>query len=135
MSGEEEVVRRLWESINERDYPRLAGAIAEHCEWVSVASGRVFRGPEAMVGGLRDFAAAFPDGRGEILNLVAAGETVVVEWRVSGTNTGPFDGREPTGKSFERRGCSVAEVRGAKIVGYRDYFDRATLLEQLGLAP
>jgi ketosteroid isomerase-like protein len=129
----EAVVRQLWESINTRDYPRLAGAIAETCEWTSVASGATYRGPVAMVNGLRRFVEGFPDLRGEILNLIAVGETVVVEWRVTGTNVGPLDEREPTLRKLNRRGCSVAEVRGGKIVSYRDYFDRLTLAEQLGL--
>jgi predicted ester cyclase len=87
-----------------------------------------------MVLGLLKFADAFPDGRGEILNLVACGETVVVEWLVHGTHAGRYEDQPPTGRRFERRGCSVAEVRDGKIVGYRDYFDRLTLTEQLGLA-
>ena len=129
----EAVVRRLWDAINDRDYTSVADAIAEECKWVSIGGGRTVIGPEAMVLGLLKFAEAFPDGRGEILNLVASGETVVVEWIVRGTNAGPYDGRPPTGRKFARRGCSVAEVEGGKIVGYRDYFDRQTLTEQLGL--
>jgi steroid delta-isomerase-like uncharacterized protein len=127
------VVRGLWDAINDRDYTRVADSIAAKCSWVSIGSGRTVVGPEAMVLGLLKFAEAFPDGRGEILNLIVSGETVVVEWVVRGTNAGPYDGRPPTGRKFARRGCSVAEVRGGKIVGYRDYFDRQTLTEQLGL--
>jgi ketosteroid isomerase-like protein len=132
MLDPEAVVRQLWNSINDRDYSRLAGAIAESCDWVSMPTERHYRGPAAMVDGLRAFHTSFPDGRAEILALYAAGEVVVVEWRVSGTNTG---GEGPTGRSFARRGCSVAVVRGGKIVEYRDYFDRLTLTEQLGREP
>jgi ketosteroid isomerase-like protein len=128
----ETVVRRLWQAINDRDYSRLAGAIAERCDWVSVPSERHYRGPGAMVDGLRRFHESFPDGRADIVALYTAGDAVIVEWRVSGTNTG---GDAPTGRSFARRGCSVAVVRGGKIVEYRDYFDRLTLTEQLGQAP
>ena len=133
MSHEPEaVVRRLWEAINARDYARLAGAIAEQCAWVSMPLVHEYRGPKAMVDGLRAFHEAFPDGHGEILHLHVAGEgTVVVEWRMSGTNTGPLNGDEPTGRSFTRRGCSIATVRGGKIVAYRDYFDRQTLTDQI----
>jgi steroid delta-isomerase-like uncharacterized protein len=134
MSDAESVIRRLWDAINARDYTTVAGLIEPECRWVSVGSGRTVIGPEAMVLGLLKFADAFPDGRGEILNLVAVDETVVVEWVVRGTNAGPYEDRPPTGRRFERRGCSVAEVRAGKIVGYRDYFDRLTLTEQLGLS-
>jgi ketosteroid isomerase-like protein len=128
----EEVVRQLWDAINARDYARLAGAIAERCDWVSMASGHSYVGPQAMIDGLRAFHDAFPDGRGEIVELHATGDAIVVEWRMSGTNTG---GAEPTAQRFSRRGCSVAVVRGGKIAAYRDYFDRQTLTEQLSPAP
>ncbi len=131
MVDPESVVRQLWDAISERDYARLAGAIAERCEWMSMPLGRTVHGPEAVVRGLRRFADAFPDGRGEILELHADGATVIVEWRMSGTNTGELEGNPPTGRPFMRRGCSVAVVRGGKIVAYRDYFDRQTLTEQL----
>ena len=131
MLDPESVIRRLWGAINDRDYARLAGAIAERCEWVSMPLEHAFRGPQAMIDGLRAFHEAFPDGHGEILELHAAGETIVVEWRMTGTNTGPLSGAAPTGRAFTRRGCSVATVRGGKIVAYRDYFDRQTLVDQL----
>jgi steroid delta-isomerase-like uncharacterized protein len=131
----EQVVRQLWDAINARDYARLAGAIAERCTWVSMPSEHTFRGPQAMIDGLRAFHEAFPDGKGEIVDLHVNGPVVVVEWRMSGTNTGPSNGVAPTGRAFSRRGCSVAEVRGGKIVAYRDYFDRQTLTDQLSPAP
>ena len=126
MLDPQSVVRQMWQAINDRDYPRVAGAIAERCVWVSVPAEHTFVGPEAMVRGLRSFAETFPDGRSEIEKLHAAGHVVVTEWRTTGTTA---DGRR-----LDRRGCSVAEVRGGKIVAYRDYFDRQTLTEQLGSA-
>jgi ketosteroid isomerase-like protein len=119
----ESVIRRFWDAINERDYARVAGAIAENCEWVSVPTQRTYVGPKVMVDGVRAFADEFPDGRTEIERLHSAGDVVVVEWRTTGTNAG--------GRSFSRRGCSVAEIRGGKIAAYRDYFDRQTLTDQL----
>jgi ketosteroid isomerase-like protein len=124
MLDPETVVRRMWDAINDRDYTRVAGAISELCQWTSVPAEQTFVGPEAMVRGAQAFAETFPDGRSEIDRLHVAGEIVVVEWRTFGTNA---DGRR-----LDRRGCSVAEVRGGKITAYRDYFDRQTLTDQLG---
>ena len=132
MLDPESVVRQLWDAINARDYARLAGAIAEGCEWVSMPSERIYIGPTAMVDGRRTFHEAFPDGHGEIIDLHLTGDVVVVEWRMTGTNTGPLNGNPATGRPFARRGCSVATVRGGKIVAYHDYFDRLAQIEQLG---
>lgn len=129
----ESIVEGMFDSLNARDYARAAGAIAEHCEWQSVAAESTHRGPGAIVAGLREFVAAFPDWRADVKSVTAAGDMVVIEWDSSGTFQNPFRGRKANGKRFRRRGCSVAEVEGGKIVRYRDYYDRATLLQQLDL--
>lgn len=123
----------MFAALNRRDYARAAGAIAEHCEWWSMPAETMHLGPHAIVAGLREFTAAFPDWNVEIDRVVAAGPIVVVEWASSGTFQSAFRGREPNGKSFKRRGCSVADVPQGKIVHYRDYYDRAALLQQLDL--
>ncbi|HEX4763243.1 MAG TPA: ester cyclase [Usitatibacter sp.] len=129
----EKIVRAMFTALNERDYARVAGAIAEHCEWWSMPAESLHRGPSAIVAGLREFSAAFPDWRADIERVTAAGPIVVAEWASSGTFRHPFRGREPNGRAFKRRGCSVADVQGGKIVHYRDYYDRASMLQQLGL--
>ena len=129
----EKIVRAMFTALNERDYARAAGAIAEHCEWWSMPAESLHRGPSAIVAGLREFSAAFPDWRADIERVTAAGPIVVAEWASSGTFRHPFRGREPNGRAFKRRGCSVADVQGGEIVHYRDYYDRASMLQQLGL--
>ena len=129
----EGTVRGFFEALNARDYARAAGAIAEHCQWCSIPTGTEFRGPGAVLGGLREFAAAFPDWRVAIERLAVAGAVVLIEWETSGTFEKPFRGRAPNGRRFRRRGCAVADIDRGLIVRYRDYYDRATLLRQLDL--
>ena len=133
MPTNEEIVRAYFDALNERDYEGVAAAFSDDCEFVSVASGVRFRGTGSMLHGLREFADAFPDWTVEVTNVVASGPHVATEWKTTGTHEGMFRGESPTGIRFRRDGCSVAEVEGGRIVRYRDYYDRATLLEQLGL--
>ena len=133
MPTSEDVVRAYFDALNGRDYERAAAAFSDDCEFVSVASGARFRGTESMLHGLREFAEAFPDWTVEVANVVASGPYVATEWTTTGTHEGMFRGESPTGIRFRRDGCSVAEVHSGRIVRYRDYYDRATLLEQLGL--
>jgi steroid delta-isomerase-like uncharacterized protein len=130
----ESLVRAFFGALNARDYARAAGAIAESCEWWSMPAESLHHGPAAIVAGLREFTTAFPDWRADIDRVTAAGPIVVAEWISTGTFLAPFRGRQPNGRAFRRRGCSVAEVQKGKIVHYRDYYDRASLLEQLALA-
>jgi ketosteroid isomerase-like protein len=129
----ETVVRGFFAALNARDYKRAAASIDQGCEWWSMPADTMHRGPAAVVAGLDEFTASFPDWRADIDRLTAAGPVVAIEWISSGTFRAVFRGRLPNGKAFRRRGCSVAEVRNGLIVHYRDYFDRVSLLEQLDL--
>lgn len=130
----ESVVRGFFDALNARDYKRAALSIADRCDWWSMPSEARHEGGSAVIAGLDQFTSAFPDWRADIERVTAAGDVVAVEWVSTGTFRGAvFRGKLPNGKSFRRRGCSVAEVRHGQIVHYRDYFDRVTLLEQLEL--
>ena len=130
----ENVVRGFFDALNARDYKRAAASIADGCDWWSMPSETRYQGGSAVIAGLDQFTTAFPDWRAEIERVTAAGDIVAVEWVSTGTfRGGVFRGKLPNGKSFRRRGCSVAEVRHGQIVHYRDYFDRVSLLEQLEL--
>ena len=129
----EAVVRTFFDALNRRDYARAQALIAEHCQWESFGSHTMRVGASAAMAGLREVTTTFPDWRAELLRVIAAGPCVVVEWRTTGSFAKPFRDRAPNGRRFERRGCAVAEVIDGKITRYRDYFDRAILLQQLDL--
>jgi steroid delta-isomerase-like uncharacterized protein len=136
VSEEERVVREFYAAFNAGDLERSAAQFAEECEYEFVAFGSAGtqRTREEVLEGLRGWRASFPDGRVEATNVIASGNTVVVEWDSRGTWTGaPIRGKQPNGRLFERRGCAVAEVESGKIVRCRDYFDRANMWQPLGL--
>lgn len=133
-----EVVRRFGEALTNRDWAAFGDLVADDCEWTDVPSGQTLRGRDELIAGCKAFTAAFPDFSVESLTIIGEGDLVANEWSGRGTHHGPLarpDGghHEPTGRSFERTGVGIVEVRGGKIVRYRDHFDRQTMTEQLGL--
>ena len=60
---------------------------------------------------------------------------VVVRWRSSGTHNGPLAQIPATGRKASNHGCSVMELKKAKITHAWVYFDNAHLLRQLGVLP
>jgi steroid delta-isomerase-like uncharacterized protein len=133
-----DVVRKLGEALTKRDWTAFNDLVAEDCEWIDVASGRTIRGDKELVDACRTFTAAFPNFSVESVTLIGQGDLVANEWSARGTHDGPLqrpDGGhyEPTGRSFSRTGVGIVEVRDGKIVRYRDYFDRRTMTDQLGL--
>src|SRR5215212_2928353 len=62
---------------------------------------------------------AFPDRYFREEHLLAEGDTVVLTWSMTGTNTGPILGRRPTGKQVELFGTEVARIQDGKIIEHR----------------
>jgi steroid delta-isomerase-like uncharacterized protein len=77
--------------------------------------------------------AAFPDLSFEISDNSESATGVVLEWIMRGTNTGSFRGLPPTGAPIALPGIDVMHVSGDKVLSVRGYFDRQTMLSQLGL--
>ena len=108
-------------------------------------NGQTFRAVRTIIGvgdlvdACRTFTTAFPDFSVESMTLIGQADVVANEWSARGTHNGPLpradgDDHEPTGRAFARTGRRdrrAAET--AKIVRYRDHFDRQTMVEQLGL--
>lgn len=79
--------------------------------------------------------AAFPDLRFDHVASHVAGTTVVVEWRMVGTNNGaPLPGAPaPTNGTIDLPGIDVITTADAAIQTVTGYFDQKSFVEQLGL--
>lgn len=81
------------------------------------------------------YRSAFPDLRPTILASYADGDTAVTHWRMTGTNRGSLMGAEPTGKSGEVEGISIAKFRNGRIAETWVQWDALGLFRQLGVVP
>jgi limonene-1,2-epoxide hydrolase len=110
-----------------------------HPRYEMYGSGAVFDGEEAVRGYFAASREPFPDQGNEIIAIAADGDTVLVEFWLTGTHLGPLrlDGRtiEPTGKRFRVRTAASFEFEpgGDRIVCERPYFDQRAVARTLGL--
>jgi predicted ester cyclase len=82
------------------------------------------------------FRESFPDVEMEILDLIGEGEKVAGRFRCSATNLGPWRGRPPTGRRFERVDeVYFFRVRDGRIAEAWGLEDTRSRERQLGLAP
>ncbi|MGH7527789.1 MAG: ester cyclase, partial [Gemmatimonadales bacterium] len=77
---------------------------------------------------------AYPDLSFEIGEVrVSRSDTVIGEWVMRGTNRGPLGGKPPSGGTVGLPGIDVIEVIEGRVGSVRGYFDRQTMMEQMGL--
>lgn len=76
--------------------------------------------------------AATTDAQITVVNRIAVGNQVTVEWIATGIHTGDLPGLPATGRSYTLRGVTVVVREGGKIVREALYYDAADLYRQLG---
>jgi hypothetical protein len=89
---------------------------------------------------LEDRDTAFTDAELDACPLDVSGDRACVEWTATVTHSGPITIDddvviEPTGLRCRLHGVTVAEFDGDRIRSFRQYWDEAEALLQLGLLP
>lgn len=111
-----------------------------HPRYELYGNGTVFDGEAAVRGYFAASRIPFPDQANEIIAISETGNTVLVEFWLTGTHLGPLKlgGRtvEPTGRAFRVRMAASFEFapNSDKIVCERPYFDQGAILKALDLS-
>jgi steroid delta-isomerase-like uncharacterized protein len=75
--------------------------------------------------------ASFPDLQGTIEQIFAFGDWVAARVTWTGTNTGEFMGKPPTGKTISMTEIEIVRYQDGRIVDLRQVADLASLMAQL----
>lgn len=79
------------------------------------------------------FHKAFPDFNVKITNTEINGNNANINWTVTGTNTGEFQGNAPTGKTIKMHGISVLTFNeDGKATKEDAFYANLVVYEQLG---
>ena len=91
------------------------------------------RGPQGYKDFFGQMRTAFPDMAVKVEHLVADEDNVAFAYTLTGTNEGPFQGHEPTGKSIQVRGMQISRFEDGKMVERWGSTDEVGIMTQLGL--
>ena len=111
-----------------------------HPRYEMYGAGQVFDGEAAVRGYFAASRTPFPDQGKEIIAIAASGDTVLVEFWLTGTHLGPLNLMgitvEATGRAFRVRMVATFEFApdSDKIVCERPYYDQGAVLRALDLA-
>jgi len=92
-------------------------------------------GPDARRKLYETFYQAIPDARGEVLDVVAEGDKVVLVDRFGGTHRGEFLGRPGTGNRIEWTAIHIYTIRDGRVLEDAYMRDELAIMKQVGLAP
>jgi len=100
--------------------------------WDAMQEGNAI---DVLTESIKSTHQAFSNISFEVLTLSGAGDNqMVLEWQMTGTNTGSFFGADPTGKSIAIKGLDLITLEADRISDIRSYYDSGLFAQQLGLA-
>jgi steroid delta-isomerase-like uncharacterized protein len=125
----EEHVRRE----NTHDLPGIMTTFGNQAWYDDEPWGEHHVGRDAVHRYYENLLAALPDLHIDIAHRLAAEDGVALEVRISGTHLGSWRGLPPTGRRVEFPLCGLFTFdEEGKLAGERIYYDRGTVLHQVG---
>jgi steroid delta-isomerase-like uncharacterized protein len=126
----EEHVRRE----NAHDLPGIMATFGRRAWYEDEPWGEHHEGRDAVHGYYESLLVSLPDLHIDIMHRLAAEDGVVLEVRISGTHLGSWRGLPATGRpvAFPLCGLYTFDEEG-KLAGERIYYDRGSVLQQVGL--
>ncbi|MFC4872577.1 ester cyclase [Negadavirga shengliensis] len=131
-------IEKVTKAINEHDAGTFASLFAEGATAHDPFYPDPLKGRKEIEKDMEIFFTAFPDLRGEVINVLASGSWIAAEFEMTGTNDGQLDspaGALPaTGKKVKFEVASFVKLdENGLVVENRRYYNVAAILQQLGI--
>ena len=135
-----DVYKSAEDAFNRHDADGFVSMFAADAVVYAPNSPDPLRRREAIRKDIDGWFTAFPDGQIKYVRILSEGDTAAVEAEMSGTNTGPLVGPmgtiPPTNRRITLQGAAIARFNAQEqILEERRYFDTASMMAQLGIAP
>ncbi|KAF5529107.1 hypothetical protein FNAPI_13988 [Fusarium napiforme] len=127
-----QAIHRLVEFINSADATIGNEVIHESAAFHVPFDNKPLKGVSGYLEMLGMMRAAFPDIQWTVDQIITEGDNVVLRSKTRGTQTGPFMGFAPSGKSFEIVGMNLFTFSDGKIVEEQGLPDLFGILVQIG---
>ena len=128
-----DAVRSAHESWNRRDFDGVVRYMADNATYTDNASGVTFNSKQQFREWVEGWAKAFSNGKIVNPQYIDAGDTVVAQFTVQGTNDGPFAGLPPTGRRSSMAFCEILHFdNSGRITSGGAYYDQYKMLTELG---
>lgn len=126
--------RASFDALDKRDFKTLEATTPDDYKFIEIGRPADMDKKAAMAG-MKEMLAAFPDVKFNTSAMWAAGDYVVIEGTMQGTNTGdmPSMGLKKTGKKIASRYLEIIRYENAKPKEDWLFYNGAAFAAQLGL--
>jgi len=122
----------IYDALNAKKWSVLDSLVSPDFIDHNPASGQR-PGRDGLRASLQSFAAAFPDLHMTPNRSIAENDLVVVQFEMTGTNTGAGAGMKATGKQMNVSGFDMMRFKDGKAIEHWGLADDVKLMRQLGM--
>jgi predicted ester cyclase len=133
VAGNEDVAYRLLKEVFSGGNEAVSADLVAGTATTHTPEGD-FTGAEGLNAFVASLRASFPDAAFAVNDLNATGDTAVVRWTMTGTQTGVYQGIAPTGAAVVIDGSAILRFADGLIVENWVSYDRLGLVRQIGSA-
>lgn len=116
------------------DMEGTLATLTDDCLFEDMPTGEMHRGHAGVRAYYREWWDAFGNVPSGSRRYTPAGDCMIVETRFVGTHRGAYRGVPASGRPIDLPVAIFIGFRDGLMSGERFYYDRATLLEQIGAA-
>ena len=128
-----ETLRAAHESWNKRDFAGVVSNAVKSLAYTDHGRNITLNTRDKFREWTEGWAKAFSDGRITNPQYIDAGDIVVAQFTVEGTNDGQFGSMKSTGRKMSLPFCEICHFdKQGRISSGGCYYDQYTLLTQLG---
>jgi len=127
--------RAMVETFNKHDLKGLEATMADNYKLIEIGQS-ADKDKKGSLASTKEFFAGFPDVASTPTSTWAAGDYVVIEGSISGTNKGPLPSMgitKATGKTVKGRFFEILKYENGKIIEDWLFYNGAAFAAQLGL--
>lgn len=122
-----------FEAFNKRDLDAAVGIYADSFTFTDHALGETMKARAEVKDWLATFTSASSDMRVTVDQTIDAGDTVIIQATLNGTNDGPFGTLPATGRRVSNTFCDILRFDSkGRVIGDDAYYDQLSLMVQLG---
>jgi steroid delta-isomerase-like uncharacterized protein len=119
---------------NEHDLEGVLATFGDHARYDDEPWGEHYEGRDGVRSFYRQLMSALPDLVIDVQRRHVTDDAILVEVMIRGTHLGAWRSLPPTGRRVEIPLCGVYTFDGDdRLAGEKIYYDRGTVLRQLGV--
>jgi len=124
VSASGRILQSVLAALNQGEISNAVDQFDDHFTFTDHALDLAFTHKERLVKFFQQSRELFPDTMVEVDSTFQCGEYTIAEWKLTATQTVPYDGSSTLRVPISVRGTSIVRCENGRVTQWSDYYDQ-----------